>query len=1032
MRFTHIRNAFWTAVIVVPLLAVGRPVAAQQGRITGTVTDKLNNTPLPGARMQLGNRFTNTNRDGHYTFAGVGAGTYTVRATAIGFGSATASVTVADTTATVDFALTRSVIMLDEIVGTPTGDQRARESGTPIANVQADSLTQNQTISNFGDLLSGRVAGVMVAQSGGSVGTGTRIRIRGESSISLSNEPVYYVDGIKVESGDNSLSIGVGGQSPSRVDDIDPNDIASVEIVKGPAASTLYGTQAANGVVRITTKRGVAGKTQWTAYSELGVLNDENNYPTNYFSWGHFTDSLPKIVNRQCTLTASVTLRASKGNTPVCSIDSLTSFNVLENPTTTPIGAGYRGQAGLNLSGGSDQLQYYLSTDYSNDLGTLRLSDAEFARLSNAYGVAPPYTVFRPNQLKSINLRSNIHAQATRTLDVTANLGVLNSTVFIPQNDNNVTGLLPSGLFGTGWAKSPSVYGFFLPGDVSQITTQQNINRLTGSLQANWIPTPWFTGRATAGLDYTGRTDLLTQLEGQGVNFSNDRQGRVTDNRASIYHYTADIGGTASFPLNPDLTSKTSAGFQYLHDNFFEVLANGQNLPPGGHEITFAATRSSSQTTTAAVTLGTYVEQEFGLKDRLFLTGGLRNDRNSAFGSQNRSVWYPKVSASWVMSQEPFFPQTPLLSNFRLRGAYGASGQQPGTTAALLFLTGQTTAIATTAGGAVGADQPGVLLTAFGNPALKPERSAEGDLGFDASVLHDLAKIEFTYYNKQTTNALVNVPLPPGQGVALNRFVNLGSTQNSGIELGIGAAKDLSPNIGVDGYLSFSHNSNKLKSLGPGIPTIINGENRDSVGFPLNGFWDHAITGFKDLNGDGIIEANEVTVSPKAVYLGSSFPLTNISLNAGVTLLHGKFRIGGQLDYRGDYKVYNLTERFRCAGAGFNCAGINNPKDNLFDQARAVAATTASLFNSQAGYVEDGTFLKLREVSITYFAPDRWAQYIGASALQFALTGRNLLKWTNYTGVDPEVNGNGQSDLADDFLTAPPIRTVALRVTVKF
>jgi TonB-linked SusC/RagA family outer membrane protein len=1018
------------AVFVVPFLLAGRSAAAQQGRISGTVTDQLNSSPLAAARIQLGttNRFATSNREGRYVFTGVAPGTYRLHTSAIGFASMTVTVQVADTAVTADFGLTRSPITLDEIVETPTGEQRSRESGTPIGRVNSDSITANQTMRDIGDLLSGRVSGVTVSQSGGSVGTGTRIRIRGESSISLSNEPVYYVDGIKVEAGDNSLSVGTGGQSPSRIDDIDPNDIADVEIIKGPAAATLYGTQAANGVVRITTKRGIAGKTQWTAFSEMGILTDKSDYPTNYFSWGHV---LPDTFSAGRKIT-QCTLAASTRATPTCAIDSLTSFNVLENPATSPIGSGYAGQAGLQLSGGTDQLQYYLSSDYKNDIGTLRLSDAEYARLTAAYAAPPDYSVYRPNQLQAVNLRSNIHAQATRTLDVTGSLGVVQSSTLLPQNDNNVTGLLPSGLFGTGYANSPSVYGFFLPGDVSQITTQQNISRLIGSLNGNWIPTPWLTARATAGMDYTGRNDFQTQYRGQGPNFSNFRQGRINDNRTTIYHYTVDLGATASLPINPDLSSKTSVGFQYLHDNFFEVLSNGQNLPPGGRALTGGALRTSSEQTTAAVTFGSYAEEEVGYRGRVYITGGLRNDKNSTFGSEVSSVYYPKIQGSWVISEEPFFPQSPLLNNLRLRAAYGASGQQPGNTAALAFFSSQTSPVPSIAGGSGASDQPGVLLTAFGNAALKPERSSEVDLGFDATVLKNVANLELTYYNKKTSDALVNVPLPPSQGIALNRFVNLGSTQNKGLEVGLTAAKDITSSVSVDGNLSVARNINTLISLGKGIPTIVQGEQRDSIGFPLFGFWDRAITSFSDLNHDGIIEPNEVTVTPKAVYLGSSIPKTVITLNAGVSLLHNRLRIGGQLDYRGDYKVYNLTERFRCAGAGFNCAGINNPHDNLFDQARAIAATTAALGSTQAGYIEDGTFLKLREVSITYTAPERWAQYIGANSMQFALTGRNLLKWTNYTGIDPEVNGNGQSDLADDFLTAPPVRTVALRVTVHF
>jgi TonB-dependent SusC/RagA subfamily outer membrane receptor len=871
-------------------------------------------------------------------------------------------------------------------------------------------------------------------QSGGSVGTGTRVLIRGQSSISLSNAPAYYVDGIKVESADNSLSVGTGGQTTSRIDDIDPNDIASIEVVKGPSAGTLYGTQAANGVIRITTKHGLAGRTQWTAFTEAGVLSDQNDYPTNYFSWGH---SLATGAIRQCTL-ASSTLASG----PTCAIDSLTSFNVLKNSATTPIGAGYRGQAGVQVSGGSEQVQYYLSSGYTEDLGTLRLSNAEYSRLTTAYATPPDYSVYRPNQLHSVNIRSNVHAVASPTLDFTGNIGVVQSTVLIPQNDNNVTGLLPSGLFGTGYATSPSVYGFFLPGDVSQITTQQNIDRLIGSASANWLPTTWFSGRATAGLDYTGRTDLQTQLFGQGPNFLNFRQGRVSDNRFSIYHYTVDVGGTAQFTLSSDWHSKTSAGMQYLHDNLFAVFANAQNLPPGAHAVTAGAIRSSSEQTTAAVTLGEYLEQEFAWRNRLFITGGLRNDRNSAFGTLSRTALYPKIQGSWVMSEEPFFPRSGLVSSLRLRAAYGATGNQPGTTSALQFFSAATAAVPTVTGGPAGSDQPALVLTAFGNSALKPERSAELELGFDAGVLHDGLRVEFTYYDKQTHDALVSVPLPPSNGVATARFVNLGSIENKGIEVGFDFSKRISRSVSLDGNLSIARNINKLLALGQGIPTIKQNGNVqwDTIGFPVFGWWDRPIKSFADANHDGIIEPSEIVVDSFPRYLGSSIPKTNITLNAGITFLHGRVRLGGQLDYRGDYLAYNLTERFRCAGAGFNCAGINNPNDALSDQARAIAATVATPFaptggggpTTQAGYFEDGSFLKLREASLTYYAPDSWAHAMRAQRLQLTLTGRNLLKWTKYGGLDPELNGNGTSDIVDDFLTAPPIRTVSLRVTVGF
>ncbi len=281
MNMRSLSHHVW---LIVGTALAGSPSAgwAQQGEpatITGVVTDQLNNSPVPGARVILGstNRTALTNASGHYTLRAVPAGSYELRVVAVGFGSVTRVVQLqAGGSASADFTLSRAVISLDEVVVTATGEQRARESGNAISNIDLAKVIETQTVSNFADALSGRAAGVQVLQSGGTIGTGTRVRIRGQTSLSLSNEPIYYVDGIRVENNSQSLSVGTGGQQPSRVNDLNPEEIASIEIVKGPSASTLYGTQAANGVVRISTKRGLPGRTRWLVYSEGRVLNDPN------------------------------------------------------------------------------------------------------------------------------------------------------------------------------------------------------------------------------------------------------------------------------------------------------------------------------------------------------------------------------------------------------------------------------------------------------------------------------------------------------------------------------------------------------------------------------------------------------------------------------------------------------------------------------------------------------------------------------------------------------------------------------------
>src|SRR5216117_2312511 len=416
-------------VVAILLGVVARSGWAQQGvgSIAGRVTDRATGAALPGVRILLANtnRSTFTNAAGGYSLPAIPVGNRLVRVSTIGYGAQSQAVTVSEgAVATADFALTQAAVSLDIVTVTTTGEQRGRELANPVAVIKAQDVVQQAQPANFADLLSGRAPSVQVLEAGGSVGTGVRIRIRGVSSLSLSNEPAYYVDGAKVEAGarDNgaTLSIGTGGQATSRVNDLNPEDIQSIEVVKGPAATTLYGTQAGNGVVRITTRQGVTGRPQWSVYSELGVLNDDNNYPDNFFSWGH---TVVGDTVKQCILIQSV------GASPYCGIDSLTRFNVLRNPATTPYGTGYRGRVGVQLSGGSDQARYYLSGEYSDEVGVLRMPGTDYARLTAERSVDTlPYIQYRPNELKSVSTRANLQTSLSSTADVTISAGLVQSS----------------------------------------------------------------------------------------------------------------------------------------------------------------------------------------------------------------------------------------------------------------------------------------------------------------------------------------------------------------------------------------------------------------------------------------------------------------------------------------------------------------------------------------------------------------------------------------------------------------------------
>jgi TonB-linked SusC/RagA family outer membrane protein len=1039
MRITTCFRRLSVAFAAAALLTVPVRIswAQQQGTVAGTVADQATSQPLPGARVQLGN--TNlvalTNSDGRYTLRAVPVGRHDVRVSVIGYAGGLQSVTVeAGAIATADFQLRSAVVSLDAVTVTASGaEQRSREMGNATSVLSASKILEAAPVSDFADLLSGRGANVQVLSSAGTTGAGTKIRVRGLSSFSLSNEPVYYIDGVRVESGSESFTIGTGGQEFARINDINPEEIESIEIIKGPSASTLFGTQAANGVVRITTKRGVAGRAVWNVWSEIGGMKDYNNYPTNYFSYGRL---LPTDSVRQCLL-----FQAAAGS---CAIDSLATFNVLEDAVTTPNGTGWRGQAGAQVSGGSDDVRYFFSAEYEDEIGHLRMPSEEYTRVAQERLVSElPYSQFRPNEVKKVSLRTNVQANLSRRADVSASLGLVRSDGRLPQNDNNVTGLLGSGYFGRGFRGTRracgaatcavgqdttplgSEWGFSRPGEVFAVLAAQDVSRFTGSGTANWRPTEFLTGRLTVGLDQTNLIDERYQALNEGPNFSTNRRGGRTDNRFEITQTTVDAGATGAFSFSPTLTSRTSAGLQYLRDRTFGVRATGTEFAPGGKTVGSGSIRTASEETTETITLGFYLEHILGWRDRLFVTTALRQDYNSAFGADARGATYPKGSVSWVISEEDFFPKAATISSLRLRAAYGASGNQPGSTAALRFFQSVTASIA-------GVDAPGLNISAIGNDSLKPERSSELELGFDADLFDSRAHLEFTYYAKKTRDALVNRVQPPSIGGPTQRLENLGSTQNRGIEGVISVNTRLLSDVELDLTLSGSRNVGKLLTLAPGIPSVGTGTQRQVPGYPLFGWWERPILGYHDLNGDGILVASEVIVGDTAVYLGPSLPQTEVALNGGLELFSNRIRISGQLDYRGDFKQRDFTEYFRCtSSAANNCDAINVPGTPLGQQAAAIAGRTGPGFTSW-GYIADGHFLALRELAITYNAPASWARWLRAQRVSLTLTGRNLAKWTSYPGIDPELNGNGQSDFVIDFLTQPQLTNYTFRVNLGF
>ena len=1029
MSTRTVLRAFVLACLLAPISPGVAAGQAQQGTVTGRVTDVAGGQPIQGVLVNVvgTNIAASTNAEGQYTLRGVAPGSVELRVMRVGFVPARQRVTVtAGGTETANFALSPAPVTLSPVVTTATGQQRRVEVGNAIAQVDASSINETRAIANVSDLLTARAAGVMVIP-GVQTGAGARIRIRGLSSLSLANNPIFIIDGVRVETTTGSSSLSVGGTTASRLGDLNPEDIESMEVVRGPSAATLYGTDAANGVIVITTKKGIAGRAQWTYYTEQTAIRDENDHPTAYTGWrtGTTSGTTSTPSNRvQCVLT-----QVASG---ACTQDSVTAYNLFNDPEATPFGTGYRQQHGLQVSGGSEAVRYFVAGEWEDEDGVTKVPDFD-QRFLSSRGLSMRREERSPNRLTRVSTRANLNAALSPYADVGLSVGYITQDLRLPQSDDSGTdGILGNAYAGPGFkynltSTGDTLFGWrqFTPRDTYQQTTTQGIERFIGGLTPSWRPAGWLAVNGTFGVDFIMRHETQICRFGECPPNGENRLGFKADNRTNFYTYTAKTSATGSHRLSDALESKTTLGGEFYRSIFSRNGAFARDLPPGATTVTAGAREFADETSNETRTLGGFLEQNFAFRDRLFLTAGLRSDRNSAFGADFSTAFYPKVAISWVASQEEFFPTFGWMDELRLRAAYGASGVQPGTTDAVLYFS-------TTTASLESGDFPGVVFSALGNRDLKPERSTEWELGVDGTFWNSRLTTELTYYNKQSSDALVSRVLAPSLGTGLtSRFENVGKIRNSGWE-GLLNARLLDRDaIGWDVTLNASSNSNEAVDLGE-LPTLnLSSTQQHREGYPLFGYWVIALEGYADANGNRIIEVDEITVSEDRVYVGQPLPKYEAALTNGIDLLEGRLRLSGMVDYKGGHKVYNNTERIRCASR-LNCEGLVSPQASFFDQARTVLVREHTT-RSVGGFIEDGDFIRLRELSLVYSLPESWGgRFFRGRNLVATAAARNLgILWTKYSGVDPEAFGT-TGDAPSSFQAFAPPTYYTLRFTFGF
>ena len=968
--------------------AAASPAAAQDGVIAGTVMAGRTDRAVTGAQVTVqgqAGRGAVADASGRFRITGVAGTEVVLQARLIGYQTATQTVRVGDLN--VRLTMNEAPVSLEQVVvtGTATGTERLREIGNAVATVDAAQIVEVAPVRNMQQLLQGRVAGVFVAPASGMVGSGQRIRVRGQTTFSLAADPLIYIDGIRVN---NEAATGIvvqafGSGVVSRMNDINPEDIESIEVVKGPAAATLYGTEAARGVINIITKRGSAAQTTYGFTVRQGAQwwhDVENQLPVNYW----------KAPNGQIQSLNIYEREKARGN-------DIFRTGQLQGYTA-------------NVGGGNAGARYFVSGDVDDDEGIDPTNDRrQFSGRANVQ--------LSPNQNFDMNVSTGYIRNDTRLACEAGCGGRMWSTLFSTPALLGENACSPTSPASCGYSRgfqgwTPEAY------DIWDVT--QNIHRFTGSMTANWRPFPWMAHRVTLGRDVTSEEnqELLPYLTNDtlryfwGTRFSN---GYRFQNRREVVFDTYDYAGSLNFGLPREVKSTTSLGLQYYTKSFETASVQGEGFPtPDVTTVAAAANRVFPfQDYFDNRTLGAFLQQQFGWRDRLFVTGAVRVDNNSAFGADVDFVVYPKAQVSWVLNEEPFFQrfQPGWMSTVRLRGAFGESGQQPDVFAALRTFN----PVAGPAGSAA------ITPNAVGNPDLRPERGREIELGFDAAFLNERLGLDFTYYRTQTRDAILLQDVPPSGGFPGARWTNVGQILNQGIEAVVRAnVVDLRP-FGWDVHVNLSTNSGDIQKLNGRDTTIVVGSVQHRIGYPaaswfrervVSARYDAALGRAVDAvcdNGAGgttpCFNAQGVVVAPR-VFLGRTTPNFEGSLQSTFRILRN-MRLQAMIDRKSGFAKWDNNLRIRCQ-IFYTCLEYLDPVGQKTDPKDLVQMQTSATLVDFV--VKDASFTRLREVALGVDVPERFTRrLIGARSLGINIAARNLKTWTDYTGLDPEVMFQGGS-----------------------
>ena len=954
-----------------------------QTTVTGTVNDGTTNESLPGATITIKgtSNGTVTDLDGGYKLQAKPEDVLV-----FSFVGLTSQEVLVGQKTVIDATLEFDVKKLGEVVVIGYGSTSEKLVTGSITQVSAEDL---QIAGNAGldGALQGKAAGVQVTQNSGTPGSAISVLVRGSNSITAGTQPIYVIDGVVMTTG-NFGQIGFEGQGINALSDINPSDIESVSVLKDASATAIYGARGGNGVVLITTKSGKTGKTNITLDAYTGVQSLRNKLPLmNAREFTEYLDPNSEIAAQVVN---------TDWQDEVFRVAPINSVN-------------------LSATGGHDRTKFYIGASLFDQEGILIGTD-----------------------YRRINGRMNLNHEVSKKLSLELKMGITSSENNRVPGDQTINGVLPNAIskppthavrdssgnyVETGFWDNPVAVGN------EAVNIASSFRNLTNA-KATWTPITGLALSTQFGLDQYNlderRYEPTTTRRGansNGIGISGKTDvRRITQMSTASYQFTL---GTAT-----DINFLAGYSFEIENQNWNSIRAI--NFPSDNLEYLQSA-GTNEEFTSGALDKG--LNSYFGRlsvnhQNKYLLTLSLRRDGSSQFGPNNQYGNFPGASAAWRISEESFFDAVPVISDLKLRVGYGVTGndQIPSFRFINAYASGFNYRL-----------NPGTAPSYMPNEDIQWEQTTQYNAGLDVGLLSDRLSLTADLYYKQTNELLLDRPLPGSAGFT-TVLANIGSLENKGLELAVSGAVLEGP-LKWNTNFNISFNRNKITSLYQDQPIteIGRGNNAVIVGEPVGSFYMYESLGvdpstgnlvFRDVDFNGVIDGDDRTIvgDPNPEFTGG---ITNNLSYAGFDFsIFFQFVVGNDI-YNG---VRQYGENMTNAESDNQFTTVNQRWMKPGD--RAPIPKKDGLFNNDitSHYIEDGSFLRLRNVSLGYTIPNKLTSQIGISKLRVYVTGQNLWVLTDYSGYDPEVNYSGISATraGTDFFTYPQPRTIMGGINLKF